>query len=597
MFFSSKLLKFSTTLFIIFISILTFFMPYSIILAPPTNNGKGAIISKDAIKWNNNYIIFSFSQDPDSYPQKPKSANADKLDSTLNIFKISFEDPFKIERLSYKINYFLNLITEMELKVDLVYKEKEIINLQIWFRLLQNNDLFIFLKGGNKSDSIKNLNYSVSRKTYPSNSFDKTYIYNFSYNDNKIENLKIEKTNDLNLNGNTIYLKAVKEEKTKFTLFKGHLFQYKDTGYGLQERIDNPLNISIKTKPDDGEIEISNSITLNKRALFEDWYLLSDGSLLNIDSYITQKYLITTDFSLKKRYFENGFYYLTDSAGYRNETKNSYYWDYSMYAPRSLLEFYYTSLENFIYDIAINSFYALSKNRNKDGFWSSGTESIWLKNDYGIGTYYFDTRFSLDASTFLIWVYKKFNNKEALKLASDIGNLILKFIDEGRGIKTPNNGFLLSDYIVIENKNLKTHSSLNHILNEIYFLLMLNSLTNNPLYKEASIKLLNGIDYYGEKWINKKNGDLYYCIKPLLSSLEKENSSTVKFEREDYTTLTYYDLIKVNKLIEENSIKDNKIIKKLCESKEKFLLNKQVIKVKKFTAGKEINIPLYERAK
>ncbi len=194
-------------------------------------------------------------------------------------------------------------------------------------------------------------------------------------------------------------------------------------------------------------------------------------------------------------------------------------------------------------------------------------------------------------------------------------------MSKGYGFKTVNNGFLFSDYIVVGNNKLKTHASLNHILNEVYFLLMLYDLTSNSFYKEASLKLINGVAYFGESWINKENGDLYYCITPLRHSiessphsldslrysLEEGNPSAVRFERRDYPTLTYYDLIKTNEIIQKvlnfshspqkgNPLRWFDIIKKLGESKEKFLLSKGIIKVKKFTAGREIKSVRRERA-
>jgi len=611
MLFNGKLIKVSTTIPLIIVTVFTFFMPYSVVLAPPTTKREGLTISKEPINQGKNYITFSFNK-----------MESGKIESKPSLYRISFKDALSIERLSYRINYFENLITEVALRADLTEEKREIINLELWFRLLQNGDMFIFLRCKNKGGSIKDLSYSVEVETQSLIDFDKTEVYEFSYKNSKDGMVKIVKSVSLKLNGNTLYLKAARKEKTKFTLFKGLLFQFRDLEYGLQERIDNPSFVSINTKPGNGEIDILNNIMLSKDSFFEDWYLFSERSLLNINSAVSRKYLEVTDFSLKKRYSENGFYYLTENnSGYRNETKNTYYWDYSMYAPRSLLEFYFTGSEGFIYDIAMNSFYALSKSISKDGFWSSGTESVWLKNDYGIGTYYFDTRFSVDAAIFLLWVYKKFNNKEALKLATNIGNLLLKFMSKGYGFKTVNNGFLFSDYIVVGNNKLKTHASLNHILNEVYFLLMLYDLTSNSFYKEASLKLINGVAYFGESWINKENGDLYYCITPLRHSiessphsldslrysLEEGNPSAVRFERRDYPTLTYYDLIKTNEIIQKvlnfshspqkgNPLRWFDIIKKLGESKEKFLLSKGIIKVKKFTAGREIKSVRRERA-
>jgi len=556
---------------LVIIILFSFYFPYKVALAPPTMQKEKLVIDKEPIGWGKNYIIFSCKKN--------------EIPSTL--YKITLREEFKIERLSYRINYFENLLTEIAVKAIITGNRNKKLSLEVWFRLLENEDLFIFLKFKNEGDDLKNFEYTVSVKTDKLNEFEELNVYRFSYHGSKDKNVKIVKTTSLNFPGETVYLKVSDRERTKLTLFKGLLFQLRDMGYGLQERVITPSNISINPNVTDSELQISNYIKFGKGNFSEDWYLFSEKGFLNINSAVTQKFMEVTDFSLKKKYFENGFYYLTENnTGYRNENKNTYYLDYSMYAPRSLLEFYFTSYETFIYDIVINSFFALHKSRNKYGFWFSSTESIWLKSEYNIGSNYFDTRFSVEAAIFAAWVYKKLNIKEALNLSSRVGDLILSYIKEGNGIRTKNNGFLLCDYIVPENKLLKTHSSLNHILNEIYFLLLLYDLTENSSYKDASIKLINGISYFGNSWINSENGDLYYCRR-----------ATGKFERRDYTTLTYYDLIKVNKITKKVLEKEFEIIKKLGKSKELFLLRKGVIKVKRFTLEKEEEYVKREKSK
>ena len=567
-----RLVKRNIVLILIIIVFLTIFLfPYQLVLAPDTICKTGPTIDKNPIEWGKNYINFSYKNKEEKF----------------NSYKITFKNELKIERLSYKINYFENFITEVIVTADIEDGNNTILTLETWFRLLANEDLFVFLRFKNNGAYIKDFEYTLSVTTEKLNEFTDLIPYRFTYSKSDDGLVNIEESKKINLPGETLYLKVNDKEKTKLTLFKGCVFQYKNIGYGLQERIDAPSEITLISNMVDSELKILNTINFKIKNNIEDWYLISKKSLFNINSAVTQKYMRVTDFSLKKRYFENGFYYLTEnSLGYRNENKNTYYWDYSMYAQRSLLEFYFTSYETFIYDIAINSLYALHKSRNKYGFWYSTTESNWLKSEYKISNEYFDTRFSVDAAIFLAFVYKRLNIKEALNLSSHIGDLLLDYIKEGRGVKTKNNGFLLYDYIIPENKSFKTHFSLNHILNEVYFLLMLYELTCNTSYRDASIKIINGISYFGNKWINKKNGDLYYCGK-----------DTGKFERKDYTTLTYNDLIKVNKITKSVLKEEFEIIKTLGESKELFLLKQGIIKVKKFTLDRDITYVRTEKPK
>lgn len=567
----NRLLKKNIVLSLVIVILFTFYFPYQLVLAPDTIHRNGFTISKNPIEWGRNYIIFSYKKEV----------------TGLNSYKISFKNELEIEKLSYKINYFENLITEVIVTADIEDGDKTKLSLETWFRLLANEDLFVFLRFKNNGAYIKDFEYTLSLINEKINVFTDLIPYRFTYSKSDDGLVNIEKSKNINLPGETLYLKVNDKEKTKLTLFKGCVFQFKNIGYGLQERVDVPSKISLNPNMIDSELQVLNITSFKEKNNIEDWYLISEKSLLNINSAVTKKYMRVTDFSLKKRYFENGFYYLTENnTGYKNENKNTYYLDYSMYAPRSLLEFYFTNYETFVYDIAINSFYALYKSRNKYGFWYSATESNWLKSEYKISNEYFDTRFSVDAAIFLALVYKRLNIKEALNLSSNIGNLLIDYINEGRGIKTKNNGFLLYDYIVPENKSFKTHFSLNHILNEVYFLLLLYDLTDNSSYKDASIKLINGIAYFGNSWINKANGDLYYC--------GKDNG---KFERKDYTTLTYNDLIKVNKITNSVLKKEFEIIKHLGRSKELFLLKQGIIKVKKFTLENDIKYVRTEKPK
>lgn len=567
-----RLVKRNIVLILVIIVFLTIFLfPYQLVLAPDTICKTGPTIDKNPIKWGKNYIIFSYK----------------KEDTNLNSYKITFKNELKIERLSYKINYFENLITEVIVTADIEDGNNTKFSLETWFRLLENQDLFVFLRFKNNGVYIKNFDYTLSVTTEKLNEFTDLIPYRFTYSKSDDGLVNIEKSKNIDLPGETLYLKVNDKEKTKLTLFKGCVFQFRNIGYGLQERTDIPSKVTLNPNVIGSELQVLNNTSFKERNDIEDWYLISEKSLLNINSAVTQKYMRVTDFSLKKRYFENGFYYITgNNTGYKNENKKTYYWDYSMYAPRSLLEFYFTSYETIIYDIAINSFYALYKSRNKYGFWYSTTESNWLKSEYKISNEYFDTRFSVDAAIFLAFVYKRLNIKEALNLSSNIGNLLIDYIKEGRGVKTKNNGFLLYDYIIPENKLFKTHFSLNHILNEVYFLLLLYDLTDNSSYKDASIKLINGIAYFSSSWINKANCDLYYCGK-----------DTGKFERKDYTTLTYNDLIKVNKITKSVLKEEFEIIKTLGESKELFLLKQGIIKVKKFTLDRDITYVRTEKPK
>jgi hypothetical protein len=557
-FFDNSLKKYISIFLAIIISLFYFFIPDRITLAPYTTRDSYSL-TRDSLKWNNNSVFLSFIQ---------KNKNT-------NYYTIDFGEEIKIDKLSYRIKYFKNLITEIETDVSLINNQKNKISASIWFRLLNNNDLMMFLRFNNKNKNQINLNYSVSAFNASINSNDLINIYQFKYKNIKYKldesKINITRVTSKKIEGDSVYLRVNELNKTKMTIFKGALFQYLDKENGLIERYDTNSQLEIANT--NNEIKVTNTTTIHENCKLDDWYLISEKSLLNIDSQITRKYLENTDFSMKKRYFENGFYYLTsNNSGLENEGEKTYYWDYSMYSGRSLLEFYFTGYESFIYDIAINSFYSLYNKRNEYGYWTSNTVSIWLKDEYGINGKYFDTRFSTDAGLFLAQLYLKFNIKEALSMSCNIGDILVKYIKDGYGQNTSNYGFLIYDYILSNDKKVKTHSSLNHLLNESYFLLQLYETTGDNTYKNACFRIIKGIKYYGNKWIDKSSGDLWYCILP--------NGS---FGIKDYVTLTYNDLLRFKTLAKKVLNLEFPIIEQLGESKENFLYKKGIVFVKKFS--------------
>ena len=110
-----------------------------------------------------------------------------------------------------------------------------------------------------------------------------------------------------------------------------------------------------------------------------------------------------TDFSMIKHFSKDGFHYLTISTGYEGESNRTYYWDYSMYAARSILEYYYTEHERFFYALAVNCYLALVVHRQDTQYWRSETVSGWLNSLYHMEDRYFDTRFNVDAALFLLF--------------------------------------------------------------------------------------------------------------------------------------------------------------------------------------------------
>ncbi|MDD4663866.1 MAG: hypothetical protein PHD83_04285, partial [Caldisericia bacterium] len=161
---------------------------------------------------------------------------------------------------------------------------------------------------------------------------------------------------------------------------------------------------------------------------------------------------------------------------------------------------------------------------------------------------------------------------EALRLAKKQGNLLMSFIQKGYTITTRSYGYLIRDYICFEQPTIKTHASLNHLLNEALFLRQLTRLTQEECYANSAKRIENGIKATERLWYNKKSRDLYYCV-----------DSYLKTSRTDYPLLTYHDLLRLIRFHEKHTKEDLSVFIRLASFKENWLVKKNLIKVRKIT--------------
>jgi len=119
-------------------------------------------------------------------------------------------------------------------------------------------------------------------------------------------------------------------------------------------------------------------------------------------------------------------------------------------------------------------------------------------------------------------------------------------------------GVLTPDYFSTHH-NENTHTSLNHQLAIINYLLRSFIQTDKTEYKDLALKYLSTIEKIGTDWI-KENKDLYYQI-----------NAKGEFKGIDYTTLTLEDLLVTQGLLEEIGNKKSKVLDKLINSKYQYL--------------------------
>jgi hypothetical protein len=494
-------------------------------------------------------------------------------DNATRRIGITIEPPFYLTNITVKKNIKPNLFGEIELQSTITYKSLDAITLNAWINIFTNHDSVLFLKVQNNTDESIPFFYRISYEDEKSKIWRTSEIFPILYTNNNLDTvynpLKIEKTTALKTKGEPYFFQTLRYDEVIHQGLKGPIFVYKNLPDGLQERSDSISSSEITSNQ--GRMNLENIVIINKKLVLEDWVFFSNNHLLSINSSVTKKIIQTLDFYKLKRFSRDGFFYKSLSDGYLGENNSTYYWDYSMYGARSILEYYYSGDQTLFYDFAILSYLSLSRNRNANGYWSNQTVSSWLISDYQINNSYFDTRFNVDAGIFLLEVYKNFKIPYALTMAEKIGNILLVMMQNGKAYPTANWGCLLQDYDISYQSKVRTHASLNHSLNESSFFLLLFETTKKEEYLFASQKIIRGITATEEKWKDHETGDLFYCMFP-----------DGKFGRKDYITLTYYDLLRIQRLMQNSMKLEISAIERLGSYKESYLLKYGIIQNKKF---------------
>lgn len=461
------------------------------------------------------------------------------------------------------------------------------LHLHLSLRRQNNEDCFVFLKFLNESQDISAISYAISwldTQTRPWNDWEAHgFVYpHENYSDPSLS-LSIQALEKTSWKGNMIYFKSKMHDWTVQTWLKGALFQSRKLPLGLSERMDVPSSVWVDDKA--SLLWTHTRTWILPSCQLEDWILFSDLVLLNIYSARTRKVLEVTDFSMIKHFSRDGFYYLTASTGYEGESNRTYYWDYSMYAARSILEYYYTDHERFFYALTVNCYLALVNHRQQTQYWRSGTVSTWLNSLYHMEDRYFDTRFNVDAALFLLFFHDRFHTPQALDMAQKIGDLLLSYMSKNLGFRTPNDGMMIQDYVCEGQASQRTHASLNHLINEASFLLKLYHKTDIIYYRNAAERIIKGIQATEEHWKNKATGDFFYALFPDGS-----------YDGQDYLTLTYHDILRYQDFSARYLKERNPAIQRLGQFKEDFLFTKKVIDNKRLQDKRDHVYHQWEKA-
>ncbi len=259
----------------------------------------------------------------------------------------------------------------------------------------------------------------------------------------------------------------------------------------------------------------------------EVWALESDLPLVDWSKPNLEKIWMLLDLQVEQKWSWDGFYVLTPSTYY--PTGKRLFWRIpENYVAKS---FVMTGGSRAAYDLGWVMVKTILPQQNKQGFWPTLPESTWLKRDYGIQAGFYDTRFNTDMASIIAKAAIIYHDPDFMAANKRYADFFLAY-SEGHHtvVQGEREGWLVADYAHYGKPHRKTHTSLNHQLQEINYLLELFMMTQDPRYQQLADKLLYGIKNTATRWI-KPNADLFYAYMP-----------NGEMGRVDYPYLTYNDL-------------------------------------------------------
>lgn len=281
----------------------------------------------------------------------------------------------------------------------------------------------------------------------------------------------------------------------------------------------------------EGGYRISYAFKQNETQQAQLWCYQKRGSLFSFDAD-TLSLLWRNDLTGKARLLMDGYYYEMPTA-YLPTGENMYYNNAACHTGRNFLAESDSTLGTLAYVMLHTSM----GNQNEMGFVPTAPVSVWLQQDYGIGSNFYDTRFNADYFSALVTAYERFGDASMLQAAQRYAAFLLTHVPEHSYSAGPG-ALLLQDYWS-EDMRTPTHVSLNHQLAQIEFLLKLYANTADAQVLSLAHGLLSGIENTREDWLLPDRNLVYALHAPSGESLS------------DYPYLTYNDLFETARLLSQ----------------------------------------------
>ncbi len=193
-----------------------------------------------------------------------------------------------------------------------------------------------------------------------------------------------------------------------------------------------------------------------------------------------------------------------------------------------------------------------SLRQNDSGYFPTPSGSEWLRDDYGIGPGFYDTRFNSEMIRIVCRSCEQHGGFQ--DILQRYAEFFCKYA-ESRHFETAHGGWLVFDYVGTEPDPLPTHCSLNHQLAEIERLFEMDRWIDDPRLIPLAERMLLAIDDCGNGWL-REDGNLHYAFYPDGS-----------FGGQDYPCLTYNDMFDVQRLLVRLGRPEAPVLQMLMDSK------------------------------
>ncbi|MDI7742300.1 S-layer homology domain-containing protein [Lysinibacillus fusiformis] len=214
--------------------------------------------------------------------------------------------------------------------------------------------------------------------------------------------------------------------------------------------------------------------------------------------------------------------------------------------------------DRFFENLVYNSFVNLDIFKGDRTYWPTEVTSTYLKGLYNITAPFIDTRFNEQIALFYYNSGELFNFKNYNEPLRNYADLLVAQKEQGHVIEVDEDSFYISDYFPLI-QEVKTHSSMNHVLGGMNLLLMAYEEFEDDKYLTTARAIMTAIEKDQHKWI-RDNGDIWY-----------EMSADGTPADEDYLHLTLEDLINAYRLWAKIDSRYLATIEEIIASKSSYL--------------------------